>query len=408
MYMDSILSPISQQFARSDTLSPGAQRALEEIFADTPLGQRVVSYKFWRGDGLLIGASTAALVGQVLPPTDNLRRAWEGAVMADFQDLGDAEDAAEQALGLPLLEIYSPTREVWSGQVIAVAGFYEINPELRGDLAAARVRAWLTVSAVVAGIGVVLYAIVLGGSRTIDSQRRALAGQLAALQDLSGRNTALRLRVQAAAGRAAAQNERMMRRIGADLHDGPAQHLAFAALRLDALAGRLNPGAGADELTGIHGTVTQAMAELRGVSRGLALPDIAGRPLSAIIRATAEAHQVRQGHAVGVTITGPDQPSPGDPLRIATFRFVQEGLNNASRHAGGAGLEVTLDQSRDLIRLAVLDRGPGPSGATPPASGLGLTGLRDRVESLGGTFRFAARPAGGSELVMTLETKDPA
>lgn len=48
MYMDSILSPISQQFARSDTLSPGAQRALEEIFADTPLGQRVVSYKFWR------------------------------------------------------------------------------------------------------------------------------------------------------------------------------------------------------------------------------------------------------------------------------------------------------------------------------------------------------------------------
>lgn len=405
IYMESIISPISQQLVESDRLSPGAQRALDEIFTNTPLGERVVSYKFWRRDGRLIDASNRALIGQTFAPSENLRRAWEGEVMADFEDLGDAEDVAEEALGLPLLEIYSPIRAVWSGEVIAVAEFYEVNQQLHDDLAAARLGAWATVSGIVAAIGALLYVIVLGGSRTIEAQRRALDARLAELRELSDRNTDLRLRVQAAAGRAAAGNERTIRRIGADLHDGPAQHLAYAALRLDSLAERAAGRPEAADLGQVRDAVAQAMTEVRGLARGLSLPQIAGRPLPEILAEAAEAHELRTGHPVTFAASGALAADPGDPLRIAAFRFVQEGLNNASRHAGGNGLAVRLDAGPAALRLVVADRGPGLARDSHPVSGagLGLTGLRDRVESLGGTLTMRPRDGGGTELVMTLD-----
>jgi signal transduction histidine kinase len=86
--------------------------------------------------------------------------------------------------------------------------------------------------------------------------------------------------------------------------------------------------------------------------------------------------------------------------RICLFRFVQEALNNASRHAGGAGLTVALTGDAAGLRLTVGDRGPGVQGA----AGLGLSGLRDRVESLGGRFAIAPRDGGGTEVAMVLES----
>jgi signal transduction histidine kinase len=79
-------------------------------------------------------------------------------------------------------------------------------------------------------------------------------------------------------------------------------------------------------------------------------------------------------------------------LRICVYRFVQECLNNASRHAGGAQQAVSLRNSDGQIQLSVTN---GTGIATAPASspsgagGLGLVGLRERVESLGGRFEFS-------------------
>lgn len=410
IYMESVIAPISQQLATGDELSPGAKRALEEVFDNTRLGERVISYKFWREDGRIVWAENQALVGQTFELTEDLRRAWEGEVMADFDSLGDAEDAAEAALGLPLLEIYSPIREAWSGEVIAVAEFYEVAPELQGDLRAARRGAWAAVAATTLGLGAVLYAIVLGGSRTIEAQRRALDARLGELGELSGRNTDLRLRVQAAAGRAAAASDRTMRRIGADLHDGPAQDLAYAALRLDALKAGLAGSPAEAEVDGVARAVTGALTEVRALSRGLQLPDIATRPLPEVVAAAAEAHEARTGHAVALRLDGATDPDPdpgpgttlGPAARVAVFRFVQEGLANASRHGGGKGLAVSLECRPGGLRVALRDDGPGLPEPLPQG-GMGLAGLRDRVESLGGTFVARTRPEGGTELVMTLE-----
>ncbi|EKX59767.1 histidine kinase [Cereibacter sphaeroides] len=401
LYMESFISPISQQLAGSEQLSDNARRALEEIFTNTPLGKRVVSYKIWKPGGRVVEASDKSLIGLTFPPTEGLRGAWAGRITAEFERLGDAEDRREAAMGLPLLEIYSPIREAWSGKIIAVAEFYEINQQLADDLAASRRTAWLAVIVVGACLGAALYLIVLGGSRTIEAQKRDLDARLQELRGLSRHNHDLRLRIEEAAGRATATAEHALRRIGADLHDGPAQYLAFAALRLDDLREAQAGEAARRELESVRDALAMAMEEVRGISRGLTLPDIAEKPPAAVARMAIAAHRDRTGEAVEERIEPVPEAGITPATRICIYRFVQEGLNNASRHGGGGGLRVSLTGDATRIELRVADSGSG-FGTGGPAFGLGLSGLRDRIESLGGRFETGRSATGGAEIGMIL------
>lgn len=404
LYMESVLSPLSQELAEEDRLSVGATRALEEIFDNTPLGERVAAWKIWNADGLIAAASDPVLIGQRFTPTANLSAAWKGEVRAEFEDLVDAEDALQAALEVPLLEIYSPVRELWSGEIIAVAEFYELGDELAGDLARARRMSWLAVGGAMAAIGGLLFAIVLRGSRTIDRQKDELSRRLADLAALSTRNTALRLRVQGAAARTSALNDRALRRIGADLHDGPAQHLGYAALRLDHLAEAECPETRRREIAGIAAAVQEALRDIRQISRGLSLPDIERRGPCEIAEAVTAAHEARTQTHVDlacdvVETAGAEFSAAG---KICLYRFLQEGLNNAFKHGGGMGQTVRVLLRDGRFRAEVLDSGPGLAGGE---RGLGLSGLSDRVESLGGQFEIASRPGGGTELSMELDLR---
>ncbi len=422
-YMESFISPLSQDLAKSDSLSPVARRALAEIFADTPLGERVVSFKLWKPGGLVVEASDKSLVGQRFEVDAAQQAAWDGTVSASFEQLSDVESSGENALGLPLLEIYSPIREVWSGRIIGVAEFYEVASELTDELAAARRNSWAAVALVMLALGSSLYAIVLRGSRTIDQQRAALTRQLDRLTELSQHNTTLRLRVQGAASRASAMNELSLRQIGADLHDGPAQLMGFAALRLDALRSAVTGDAAASDLSAVDRAVKDAIREIRSISRGLSLPDIEVRPVPDLLQGLADAHAARTGTSVALSCELPPDLRIDTATRICLYRFVQEGLTNAWRHAGGLSQEVRLQLSSGQLILTVSDGGPGfaPAPETPtpdsrpagPAAqtdvetaSMGLAGLRDRIESLGGTFEAGRSASGGAQISMTLDAKD--
>jgi signal transduction histidine kinase len=407
IYMESFLSPISQQLAESGGVSPGAQRALEEIFTNTALSERILSYTIWRQDGFVLEASDRAIVGQTLPMTDDLRRAADGEVVARLERSRPLPDAEVQDQDLSVTTIFSPIHEVWSGNVLAVAEFSEVNANLEGDLRAARRSAWAAVVGIMLGLGSVLYAIVLGGSRTIEAQRRDLDRQVADLADMSEHNTELRLRVQAAAARTAEQTDQTMRRIGADLHDGAAQYLAYAALRLDNLRDKSAAGPATEEVDAVAGAVRHAMKEVRTLARGLSLPELEGRPLDEIVHTASEAHEARTGHDVTVTIDGQVLSEVSQAVRICVYRFVQEGLNNASRHGGGEGLSVTLAGTEQSLKATIRDHGPGLPPETPAHDGLGLSGLRDRVESLSGTFQVRTHPEGGTEVTMQIDGLGP-
>jgi signal transduction histidine kinase len=407
LYMESFVSPLTQDLASQDRLSDQSRAEISRLMTDTALGKRVVSFKLWREDGLLVDASNTALVGQTFVPTDNLVQAWQGEVQADFNNTGDEEDVAEHALGLPLLEIYAPVREARTGRVIAVAEFYEVATQLQLDLVRARRLAWVTVGATVALIAGTLFAIVLRGSRTIDRQ-------LAALKDMVARNLALRLRVQGAAARFTAMNDQTQRRIGADLHDGPAQLMGFAALRLDTLRRAVSGDKAKAIVDEVAQAVKDSILEIRNISRGLSLPDIEQRPLVDILQGLADSHMARMGGEVRVDCPASELDDIPVAVKICCFRFVQEGLNNAWRHADGKGLEVHVRMAAKVLRLCVLDRGPGFAQlpvaiGSEESNGLGLAGLMDRVESLGGHITAENRADGpGAVLCMELDLEGAA
>jgi signal transduction histidine kinase len=402
LYMENFISPLSQDLATSDTLSPPAAQALTEIFQGTALGDRVVSYKIWKPGGRVVHASDPAQVGQVFPEEEHLAAAFAGQISASFESLEGAESQAEAALGIPLLEVYSPIRELWTGEVIAVAEFYERAEKLRADLADARRTSWMIVGGVFLMSGALLLGIVQAGGRTIVAQSAALSRQLEESREMAAANLALRDRVVAASSRATSLMERAVRRIGSDLHDGPAQYLALAALKLDTA---IPDGPRAADL---RQSIDSALTELRAISRGLALPDLDRLDLAAILDRALTEH-ARQS---GAEVARPDAPDIqlDYARKLCVYRFLQEALSNAHRHAGAAEVRVDTRTVGTSLVVTVADDGVGfdPAADQPlrPDGGQGLLGLSDRAESLGGRVDVDSRPGAGTRLTLNLPLED--
>ena len=103
-----------------------------------------------------------------------------------------------------------------------------------------------------------------------------------------------------------------------------------------------------------------------------------------------------------------DLPDTVDPsLKICLYRFAQEGLNNAFRHAEGNGQALCARCNDGLLEVEITDAGPTSSAKqTSTASGLGLAGLRGRIESLGGLFEFTSEPCRGARLTARFNLAD--
>jgi signal transduction histidine kinase len=72
---------------------------------------------------------------------------------------------------------------------------------------------------------------------------------------------------------------------------------------------------------------------------------------------------------------------------------------NAAKHAGASAVAVELGADDAMVRLAVRDDG---TGGADPARGSGLTGLRDRIEALGGTLHITSPPGRGTTLLIQI------
>ena len=412
LYMESFIAPLSQDLATLDRLSATSLADLEKLLVETPLGRRVLSFKIWIKGARVIASSDPAIVGKEFAATRNLQQAWTGEVSADFNSLSDLEDEGEADLGVPLLEIYSPIRAKGTGEIIAIAEFYENATQLEADLIKAQLASWAAVALVMAAIWASLFAIVLRGSQTIDRQFKALS-------DMAARNVSLRLKVQSAAGRFSALNDQTLRRIGADLHDGPAQLMGFAALRLDALRKSVPKDAGHAEIDQIAAAIRDAIKDIRNISRGASLPDIERKSVREVIVALVDAHAGRTASDVALTVDLAGREDLPLAVKICVGRVIQEGLTNAWRHAGGVGQAVSVGLTGDVLQVVVRDRGAGLQ--TEPRDGdlygLGLAGLTGRVESLGGTLTLRNRRDGqagdgqtgdgqaGTELTMVIDLR---
>lgn len=413
LYTDSFVAGKVQELRTAAALSPETGKELDKLLVPQVIGKPLIGFRIWKGD-IVVYSDRREMIGKSFPPTSARQRAWEGMVVAGYGDLDDAHHAPLGILGQPILEIYAPIRETGTKRIIALAETYEITPTLPGELASARVGSWLVVGAVTIGMLALQIIIVGKGSRTITRQRHLLRERIADLSRLLGENDTLRQRANDANRRVTEMTERNLRRIGADLHDGPVQLLGMAVLRLDSLGDIVSAAEkaiveeAAEDLEVLRDALKDSLDEIRNISAGLALPDIEMLSLASTLQLAARRHERRTGNPVLRDIK--DLPA-GLPLSLKTclYRFAQEGLTNAFRHANGDGQAIAANYTAHELEVSISDTGPGLEArhAFNERQGQGLIGLRDRVESLGGELSITSRPGAGTCLTARFRLVKP-
>lgn len=400
LYVESIIAPLAQQLAHSSVLSDDARAALDEALQQGALSRRLHSFKIWSPDGTVIYSTTDTIVGRKYARTEGLTSALAGRVYGEFDALEGEEASLERASGRALLEIYSPVIEPWSGRVMAVAEFYELADGLKAELAATSRKSWLVVGGVALAMFLALFGIVARGSRQIERQRLRLGEKVQALSRMLEENRALRLRADEANHRTATLNERYLRRLSSELHDGPAQMLAFASLRLEALSKHRDD----EDAELIRQSLDEAMRDIRNICRGLTLPELDQLSTEAVVERAVSAHEAQARTKVELSAEGP-LPTLTHAQKICVFRFIRETLSNASRHAQATRLRVEVASVAAVLRIEVQDNG---AGFTYPLrnEGLGLVGLRERLAGLGGRFELVSKPNCGTRVFMELPGKD--
>ena len=411
LYVDSLIAPPLHDLAANEWLSEAAIRELDWLLAETPLGREVVVFQVWDYDGHVVYSTEPALVGHQAPITGDLASAFAGQVSASIGELEGEDRVPAGALPETLIEIYSPVRGGSDDGIIAVAEFYYAADELQQDIDDARRRSWLVVGGATVVIYIVLATFVAGVSNTVRNQQRTLADQVTRLTELLRQNDELNARVRGAAARTAALNERFLRRFSAELHDGPAQDISLALLRLDNVAARCAAGnlTGPDlaamegELDVIQTSLRRSLHEVRATSSGLLLPHLSALTVPRAVDHVVRSHQRRTG--VTPTVTLRDVPDEAPlAVKIALYRIVQEALTNAWRHAPGAAVSVLVAGTGDGLRLEISDDGPGFDAALSEGAEdqLGLFGMRERAESLGGEFSVGRNGDRGTTVVAVL------
>ncbi|MBW4706825.1 hypothetical protein KX928_03390 [Roseobacter sp. YSTF-M11] len=399
-----IESLIPSQTATGDgemAVSDAARLALRKAFGEGILSEQVVTYNIWSEDGDVLDSYRPELRGRKYKPSEALLKAWSGSVVSQFQTIEVQADHPESTLGVPLLEVYAPIRDANTGQVLAVVEFYQRAEDLAAELDAARRDSWMLVLQIFGLSGALLFVIVHAGSRRIERQRAQLTAQLAESQRLSEHNAALRERVTRAAQRSTAQSEKIMQRIGQDLHDGVAQHLSLACLRLEGV--ELGPSRDAETVTT---ALSNAMTELRAISRGLALPDLATLSLNGCVARAIADHNKSFGSnaALAGEILGSLQVPYA--VKLCVYRFLQEALSNAHRHAQATSIEVRTALVADEVEITVSDDGKGfepqVQAGLRDDGGQGLLGLADRAATLNGRIEIDSAQGSGTKIRLLL------
>jgi signal transduction histidine kinase len=410
LYVDSFVAPNLQELGESDELLPYHVEKLSGLLQSTAMGQQIVAFKVWDTRGRLLYSTDRSTIGLTYPMHEGMLRARLGEVVSEVSPLEEEENASLGAVYERLLETYSPVWLSGTNQIIAVAEFYQSTDDLDQEIGILVRRSWFVV-----GLGISFMYLLLAGfvrttSDTIMRQKSELGLKVMQLTELLEQNEELHRRVRRAAASVALLNESYLRRIGSELHDGPAQDLGLSLLKLDALAGQIekgNPGpvneGALDQLSRIQVSLENALKEMRAIAAGLSLPQLTELSLPETVIRVVRAHERRTGTQVSLDLgTIPEQIPL--PLKITVFRLIQEALNNAFRHAGGAEQWVRVASEGNQLVVEVTDRGPGFLVAE--ASGwdghLGISGMRERVESLGGQFTIESEIGQGTRILAHL------
>jgi len=185
----------------------------------------------------------------------------------------------------------------------------------------------------------------------------------------------------------------LLRRVERDLHDGTQARLVSLGVALSRIEHRSTQEPVRDIAADARRTVTEALAELRDIVRGLHPPAL-DDGLEVALTTLAGRSAVPASVAVDLRRRPPDATSS------ALYFAVAELLTNIARHADATRVQIRLLDHDDRLTLVVHDDGHG--GASTRAGGTGLSGLARRVEALDGRLHIDSPAGGPTTVTMTV------
>lgn len=237
---------------------------------------------------------------------------------------------------------------------------------------------------------------------------------IAAVAWLAAVGVGLSLRRLDEHAKATAQQVRRTERLelARELHDIVAHHITGMLIQAQAaqVVARRNPENVSDSLTEIETAGFEAMAAMRRVVGLLRDTDDAApaSPGPEGLGALVERFS-RQGPKVRLSVPDDDTRWPPE-VTSTVYRIVQESLTNVLRHARHAhSIDVTVGRDADAVTVEVRDDAPPNSARSHHRGGYGLVGMRERVETLGGSLHAGPRPGAGWSVRATLPvpTREP-
>ena len=243
--------------------------------------------------------------------------------------------------------------------------------------------------------------------------RIGTAGLAAALGESVRSRRVMAAEAQARAERAEQTKEQEARRrvdaerlrIAREVHDTVAHAIAVINVQAGVTAHVLDkrPHQARETLAVIEQTSARALDELRATLRVLRAADDGRTPAAGLGQVEELAAVAREaGLDVKVQVASPPTELPS-AVEQAAYRILRESVTNAIRHAGPARVTVSLTYGRGDLELLVADDGRGPRQPhDAQGAGLGIAGMRERAELLGGQLTAGPRPDGGFQVRVRL------
>jgi len=180
-----------------------------------------------------------------------------------------------------------------------------------------------------------------------------------------------------------------------ELHDSTSQTLVSIKLLLESTLAQHDPARGAAPvaLQRALQRLGDALHEVRSISHRLRPAELDQLGLPAALADLGQEFNSHGRTRVALRVRGEPQTLP-DEVNTVLFRITQESLTNIEKHAAATQVQIRLIYHAGGLRLRIVDDGAGfdvPAVRADPRRGIGLRNMRERVESIGGSFSIVSR-----------------
>jgi signal transduction histidine kinase len=227
--------------------------------------------------------------------------------------------------------------------------------------------------------------------RRVDERTRELASANRELAERERWRRALLRKVISA-------QEEERKRVARELHDETSQSLTAVVMGLEAMQAGLPAGEPRRRLAEIRLIAVAALDEVHRLLHDLRPSVLDDLGLESAIRWCAERHLAPLGIAVRCEFSGLERRLPPE-VETTLFRVVQEAVTNIARHAEAETVLIQCAAHDGAVAIEIEDDG---KGFDPAGIGLGLTGMRERVELLAGTLAIESAPGQGTRLALSV------